>query len=95
MATATERVPVLMTPDEKKKVVSKAKQAGVAIGEYIRRAIDGYRPSEDEKALEAMINQMNKATKNAENSIDDTLEFVRESNKRIEKMESKAIKGDV
>ena len=95
MATATERVPVLMTPDEKKKVVSKAKQAGVAIGEYIRRAIDGYRPSEDEKALEAMINQMNKATKNAANSIDDTLEFVRESNKRIEKMESKAIKGDV
>ena len=67
----------------------------MAIGEYIRRAIDGYRPSEDEKALEAMINQMNKATKNAENSIDDTLEFVRESNKRIEKMESKAIKGHV
>ncbi len=95
MATATEHIPILMTPDEKKKVVSKAKQAGVAIGEYIRRAIDGYRPSEDEKALEAMINQMNKATRNAENSIDDTLEFVRESNKRIEKMESKAIKRDV
>ena len=95
MATATERVPVLMTPDEKKKVVSKAKQAGVAIGEYIRRAIDGYRPSEDKKTLCTMINQMNKVTKNAENSIDDTLEFVRESNKRIEKMESKAIKGHV
>ncbi|MCP3933323.1 MAG: hypothetical protein GY705_29995 [Bacteroidetes bacterium] len=90
MATATERVPVLMTPDEKRRVVSKAKKAGVAIGEYIRRAVDGYRPTEDEKALEAMIKQMNQATKNAENSIDDTLIFVEASNKRINEMEAKA-----
>ncbi len=90
MATATERVPVLMTPDEKRRVVSKAKKAGVAIGEYIRRAVDGYRPTEDEKALEAMIKQMNQATKNAEKSIDDTLIFVEASNKRINEMEAKA-----
>ncbi len=90
MATATERVPVLMTPDEKRRVVSKAKKAGVAIGEYIRRAVDGYRPTEDEKALEAMIKQMNQATKNAEKSIDDTLIFVEASNKRIIEMEAKA-----
>jgi GTP1/Obg family GTP-binding protein len=93
MANATERVPVLMTPDEKKRVVSKAKKAGVAIGEYIRRAIDGYRPSEDEKALEAMIRQMNQATKNAEKSIDETLNFVKASNKRIEEMEAASKRG--
>ena len=90
MATATERVPVLMTPAEKKRVVSKAKKAGVAIGEYMRRAVDGYRPMEDDKALEAMIGQMNQATENAEKSIDDTLIFVAESNKRITEMEAKA-----
>ena len=93
MATATERVPVLMTPNEKKKVVSKAKKAGVAIGEYIRRAIDGYRPSEDVKALEAMIRQMNQATKNAEKSIDETLNFVKASNKRIQEMEAASKRG--
>lgn len=93
MATATERVPVLMTPGEKKKVVSKAKKAGVAIGEYIRRAIDVYRPSEDEKALEAMIKQMNQATKNAAKSIDETLSFVKASNKRIEEMEAASKRG--
>ena len=38
-----------------------------------------------------MITQMNKATKNAGKSIDDALKFVKESNKRIEKMEAVAL----
>ena len=90
MAIATERVPVLMTPAEKKRVVSKAKKAGLTTGEYMRRAAEGYRPAEDDKALEAMIEEMNKATKNAEKVIDHTLTFVAESNKRISEMEAKA-----
>ena len=60
MPAATERVPVLMTPAEKKKVVSKAKKAGMTTGEYMRRAAEGYRPADDDKALEAMIDEMNK-----------------------------------
>ena len=90
MAAATERVPVLMTPAEKKRVVSKANKAGLTTGEYMRRAAEGYRPADDDKALEAMINEMNKATRNAETVIDDTLAFVAASNKRIEAMEVKA-----
>ena len=93
MATATERVPVLMTPDEKKNLVSKAKKAGVTVSEYIRRAIDGYRPLEDEKALQAMLKQMNQATKNAEKSIDETLSFVQASNQRIDEMEAASKRG--
>jgi hypothetical protein len=87
MATATERVPILMTPMQKSKVTSKAKEAGLAISEYIRRAIDSYRPIEDDKALEAMIDQMNIATENAEKSIDNVIKFVANSNNRISKME--------
>ena len=90
MATATERVPVLMTPAEKKRVVSKANKAGMTTGEYMRRAAEGYRPADDDKALEAMIDEMNKATQNAETAIDDALAFVAASNKRIEAMEAKA-----
>lgn len=90
MATATERVPVLMTPAEKKKIVSRAKKAGITTAEYMRRAAESYRPSDDDKALEAMIEEMNKATKNAEKAIDDMLAFVAESNRRIAKLESKA-----
>lgn len=89
MAAATERVPVLMTPAEKKRVVSKANKAGLTTGEYMRRAAEGYRPADDDKALEAMISEMNKATRNAEAAIDDALAFVEASNKRIEEMEAK------
>ena len=90
MAAATERVPVLMTPAEKKRVVSKANKAGLTTGEYMRRAAEGYRPADDDKALEAMINEMNKATRNAETAIDDALAFVAASNKRIAELETKA-----
>ena len=90
MAAATERVQVLMTPAEKKRVVSKANKAGLTTGEYMRRAAEGYRPADDDKALESMINEMNKATRNAETAIDDALAFVAASNKRIAEMEAKA-----
>ena len=59
-------------------------------GEYMRRAAEGYRPADDDKALEAMIDELNKATQNAETAIDDALAFVAASNKRIEEMEAKA-----
>ena len=93
MAAATERVPVLMTPTEKKRVISKAKKAGLTTGEYMRRAAERYQPADDEKALEAMISEMNKATQSAEKAIDDALAFVTASNKRILAMEAQAKSG--
>jgi len=90
MAAATERVPVLMTPAEKRRVVSKARKAGLTIGEYMRRAAEKYRPDEDDTALAAMIDEMNKATENAEKAIDDTLAFVAASNQRVATLEADA-----
>lgn len=87
---ATERVPVLMTPAEKKRVVSRAKQAGLKTGEFMRRAAEGYQSADDVNALEAMIEQMNQATESASKAVDDAIAFVAESNKRIKKMEAKA-----
>lgn len=87
---ATERVPVLMTPAEKKRVVSRAKKAGLTTGEFMRRAADGYQAEDDVSALEAMIEQMNLATERASKAIDDAISFVAESTKRIKKMEAKA-----
>jgi hypothetical protein len=54
----------------------------------MRRAAASFRPSEDDKALEAMIEQMLKATVRANHAIEDALKFVAESNKRIAEMES-------
>jgi len=90
MSAATERVPVLMTPVEKKRVVAKAKKAGMKTSQFMRVAAEGYQPGEDEKALQAMIDQMNKSTEHASRAIDDAIAFVLASNKRIEKMEQEA-----
>ena len=87
---ATERVPVLMTAVEKKRVVAKAKKAGLKTSEFMRLAASNYQPNSDEKALEAMIEQMNKATDNTSKVIDKALASVLASNKRIIKMEAAA-----
>ena len=87
---ATERVPVLMTTVEKKQVVARAKKAGLKTSEFMRLAASNYQPDSDEKALEAMINQMNTATDNTSKVIDKTLTLVAASNKRIAAMEAKA-----
>ena len=88
MATATARVPVLMTEAEKAQIVKRAKKFGMSTGEYMRRAAESFQPCKDDKMLEAMIDQMLKATVRAEHAIEETLSFVAESNKRIAIIES-------
>jgi hypothetical protein len=90
MASATERIPVLVTATEKGQIAKMAKTAGLSMGEFLRRAAASYRPSEDDKMLEGMIDQMNKTTAQASAAIDKALAFVEASNKRIAAMERKA-----
>ena len=90
MATATERIPVLVTPMEKGRIAKMAKAAGVSMGEFLRRAATSYRSSEDDEVLLGMIDQMNKTTARTSAAIDAALTFVETSNKRIAAMERKA-----
>jgi hypothetical protein len=78
---------VLVTPAEKKQIAKMAKDAGLSMGEFFRRAATAFRPSDDEKLLEGMIDQMNKTTAQASAAIEDALAFVEASNKRIDAME--------
>lgn len=89
MATATERIPVLVTAAEKGEIARMAKAAGLSMGEFLRRAAASFRPSEDEKLVEGMIDQMNKTTAQASAAIEKALKFVEASNKRIAAMERK------
>ncbi len=88
MSIANQRIPVLVTAAEKSQIAKRAKKAGLSMGEYMRRAAQSYSPSEDEKALSAMIDEMLLATERAENAIDEAIAFVEASNKRIAKMEA-------
>lgn len=90
MATATERIPVLVTVTEKGQIAQMAKAAGVSMGEFLRRAAASFRPSDEEQMLEGMIDQMNKTTAQASAAIDRALAAVEASNKRIAAMEKKA-----
>ena len=54
----------------------------------MRRAAKSFYPSESDEALEAMIEQMLKATERADQAIEETLDFVAASNQRIAEMES-------
>jgi len=87
---ATERVPVLMTVAEKKRIVARAKKAGMTTAEYMRRAAEGFSPDQDEAALIAMIAEMNRVTAKTEKTIDATLKYVADSNKRIARLEARA-----
>ena len=89
MTTATERIPVLVTPAEKKQIARKAKTAGLSMGEFLRRAAASFHPSEDDQVLEGMIGQMVKTTARASAAIDEALAFVEASNKRIKSLEAK------
>lgn len=88
MPTATERIPVLMTPAEKQRVVLKAKNAGMKTGQFMRLAAESYQPGKDEDALAAMIDRMNASTANACHAIDKALTAIAQSNQRIEKLEA-------
>ena len=89
MAIASARIPVLVTPREKAVIEQKARAAGLSVGEYLRRAAQSFTPSEDERALAGMIDQMLKATAQANKAIDAALAFVEASNRRIAAMEKK------
>ncbi|WP_301102982.1 hypothetical protein [Propionivibrio sp.] len=90
MATATERIPVLVTATEKGQIAKMAKAAGLSMGEFLRRAAASFRPGQDDQILEGMIDQMNKTSAQANAAIDKALACVDASNKRIADMERKA-----
>lgn len=86
MSTATERIPVLVTKAQKEHLTARAKAAGLSTGEFLRRAGEGYSPSEDEALLEGLLAQVVKTTRQAERSIDDALAFVAASERRLAKL---------
>ena len=89
-ASASERIPVLVTGVEKAQISKAAKAAGVSMGEYLRRAASLYVPSEDDAALEGLLTQVRKTTAAASAAIDSAVTEIEASNARIAAMERRA-----
>jgi capsule polysaccharide export protein KpsE/RkpR len=88
MAAATERVPVLMTTTEKKRLARQAQKAGISLGEYLRRAAAAFSPEEEEEALAGLLSRVERSTAKAAAAVDEALAYVDASNKRIAAMEA-------
>lgn len=93
MATATQRVPVLMTSAEKKRISVQARKAGVSVGEFLRRAAAAFSPEDNEESLAGLLAEVEKSTATASAAIDAALAHVDASNQRIALMEAKAQRG--
>jgi hypothetical protein len=84
---ATERIVVLVTPEQKAEISSRAKEAKLTVGELLRRAAAAYSMDEQDEALAGLVEQVRKSAAQASKALDDALRQVSASQRRIAAME--------
>lgn len=90
MPSATERIVVQTTPQEKKAITAKAKRLALPISELMRRGAFAYGSKEDDAELAALADAAKSAATRCGTAIDHALAFIEASNKRIATIEAKA-----
>ena len=95
MAAAVQRIVVQATSTDKKAIAAKAKRLEIPISELMRRGAFAYEPDEADLELGALADAAKGAADRAGASIDDALDFIAASNKRIAAMEAKAAKPSI
>lgn len=90
---ATQRIVVQTTALDKRAIVAKAKKLDIPISELMRRGAFAYQSDESDDALNALADAAKSAADRSAAAIDDALDFIALSNKRIAIMEAKAVKS--
>jgi hypothetical protein len=83
----TERVTILMSPDRKAQVASRAAARGISMGEYLRRKVeddDEELTPEQEAELAELIRQANIAIPEMAESLDRMSDMLRKTNAEID-----------
>lgn len=93
MAGATERIVVQATSRDKKVITAKAKRLGLPVSELMRRGAVAYESGESDAELAALAQAAKDAADRAGAAIDDALNFIAASEKRITAMEERAVKA--
>ncbi len=70
---ATERVVVLMTPDQKARAKARADASKLGLGEYMRRQTFQENRNADDAMLRALVNELNASTARAARALDATI----------------------
>jgi Ribbon-helix-helix protein, copG family len=71
VAAATERVVVLMPPEDKARLEEKARRARTSIGELVRRSVEAYEPELEGAELEALLQLLEESNARAMRSLDE------------------------
>lgn len=82
---ATERVVVLMTPEQKRDVALRASAEKLSLGDYMRRQALG-----DDELLGALVEELAASTEKARVALDQTLARLDESERRRPEIEAAA-----
>jgi hypothetical protein len=93
MAAAVQRVVVQASTQDKKAISAKAKKLDLPISELMRRGAFAYESPDCAAALRAFADAAKDAADRLGVAIDDALDFIEASNRRIAAMESKASKS--
>jgi hypothetical protein len=93
MAAAVQRIVVQVTPQNKKAIAAKAKKLDIPISELMRRGAFAYRSNDTDEELGVLADAAKDAAERAGAAIDDALQYIEASNKRIAAMEAKAGKA--
>lgn len=92
MGAAVQRIVVQATTQDKKAIAAKAKKLDIPISELMRRGAFAYESSDTDEEMGALADAAKGAADRAGAAIDDALDFIAASNKRIAAMEAKASK---
>lgn len=90
MTAAVERIVVQATLRDKQAIAAKAKRLGMPVSELMRRGAFAYEPDESDDGLSVLADTAKEAAERACAAIGDALDFMRESNQRIQAMEASA-----
>jgi len=91
MPSATQRIVVQTTPQEKKAIAAKAKRLALPISELMRRGAFAYESKENDAELAALADAAKASAVRSGAAIDHALSFIDASNKRIAALEAKAL----
>lgn len=84
--SATERIVVQVTPQQKRSFARQAKSVGLNISEFMRRAAQNFRDAPEDAELAALLAKADQAAKESIVMIDDAIAFIEASNKRIARL---------
>jgi hypothetical protein len=81
----TERVITLMTPSEKARLETKARQAKISVGEFVRRSVDAYDPDEIQQLeqLADLARAVRESAERASAAVDRTRENIAETLRQL------------